>query len=173
MNQKKIRVQLPFSVSFLDYPDPEDHCISIYTTGCENNCTHCSNEELKDHSKGKELEYLEFEKRLEEFSRKTNTRKITFIGGEPLYKENIEFVKYFTKKNKSKYDICIYTGYDIEFVKLNNVTGFKYIKCGRFNSAKRQTSLKTDKEIILASTNQEIYDSKYNLLSKGGIYKFE
>jgi organic radical activating enzyme len=173
MSSEILKVKMPFRLSWLDYPSPVEHCVSVYTIGCEHNCTNCSNVDLQNYNlQSKVYDIEEFEKLLKEFSKKSNTKSIVFGGGDPLFSENIEFIKVFCKRNSKKYDICIYTGYDIEFVKEQKIKGFKFIKCGKFNVAKRQTSSKNEKEMLFASTNQELYDDKYNILSKSGVYKF-
>ena len=73
---------------------------------------------------------------------------------------------------KDDFDICIFTGYDIEYVKQTGITGVKYWKCGKFDEKNLRESKKTDKEYILASPNQDFYDSNYNKLSENGILTF-
>lgn len=173
MKDKKIRLKLPLKVSFLDYPTVDDHCVSIYAVGCSHNCTNCCNPQLqKDDKEGEVIDYLFFEKELKIFCKRNKTKCLTFLGGDFLYEKNIEFIKLFLKRNSKKYNICIYTGYDIDFVKQNKIKGFKFIKCGKYNTVQKQISMKTDTEFILASKNQKLYDENYKLLSKDGVYKF-
>ena len=69
-------------------------------------------------------------------------------------------------------EICIYTDADIEEVKKLKLNGFKFIKCGRFDTTKFIGSNKTNEYLQLASKNQALYDKDFNLLSKEGIFYF-
>ena len=71
------------------------------------------------------------------------------------------------------YDICIFTGYDIEYVKNLKLQGIKYYKCGKFDISQQRKSMKTDEEYVLASPNQNFYDGNYKQLSTNGILKFK
>jgi hypothetical protein len=62
----------------------------------------------------------------------------------------------------------IYTGYDINYAKSLCINGFKFIKCGTYDQTKKCTSGNFETHIQLASTNQNFYDSNFNLLSKNG-----
>jgi len=173
MKDKKIRLKFPPKVSFLDYPDPEKHCVSIYTVGCNHYCADCCNPQLqKDDKEGEVIDYFLFEKELKDFCKRNKANSIVLLGGDCLYEKNIEFTKLFLKRNSKKYNICLYTGYEIDYVIQNKIEGFKYIKCGKYNIVQKQISSKTDTEFILASKNQKLYNSNYQLLSKDGVYKF-
>jgi organic radical activating enzyme len=101
------------------------------------------------------------------------TKNVVFSGGDPLFKENLEFVKEFLIKYGSLYNICIYTGHNIEYVKENNIKGFKYIKCGTFDNSKKRLSGNFGDQFILASSNQNFYDENYNLISEDGILIYD
>ena len=171
----KVKILLPMRISFLDYPDPENCCVLIYFLGCLHECIACSNPNLQNHDnkEGVTLDYKDFEKRVKISCEKNLTNKVVLSGGDPLFKKNISIVKHFLKRNKKNYDICIYTGNDISYVKKNKVEGFKFVKCGKYNIRLRQQSMKSDTEMKFASTNQELYNEKYNLISKEGVYKFK
>ena len=95
------------------------------------------------------------------------TNKIVLSGGDPLYGGNLDFTLRILKELK-KYDICIYTGCTIEYVKRMQFYGFKYIKCGIYRSDLKQVSEKTDDYMQLASSNQNFYNDKYEQISENG-----
>ena len=102
-----------------------------------------------------------------------HTNKLVFLGGDPLYSvNNLDITTFLVNNLKEKFDICIFTGYDIEYVKKLNIEGVKFWKCGKFDITNLRESKKTDTEYILASPNQDFYDGKYNKLSENGILKF-
>jgi hypothetical protein len=47
---------------------------------------------------------------------------VALVGGDPLYDTNIDFTRSFLKQNKT-YDVCLYTGESIDFVKSKNIKG--------------------------------------------------
>ena len=95
------------------------------------------------------------------------------MGGDPLFSKNIDFTRELLELTKNEFDICLYTGESVEFVKKYNIRNFKYLKCGWYNENLKQESLKTNTYFQLASTNQCLYDSNYNILSKNGRYYYE
>lgn len=164
-----------FSTTFLDYPDDESLAIIVCMIGCDNKCKGCQNPELKDYNYLKGVTIYDnddFIIELKKHAIRNKTNKIVLSGGDPLSCFNIKSTKYILEKCGSELDICIYTGHDINYVKNNNVKGFKFIKCGYFDISNLQKSEKTDDYIQFASPNQELYDGDFNLLSKNGRYYF-
>jgi len=158
------------SSSFLDYPDNENLCVIFYMPGCNRKCEGCQNINLQEPTNYEQIdEIIEI---LEQYCKKEHTNKICLQGGDPLFDSNLPITRQILVKMGSNYDICIYTGASLAEVKTLNLTGFKYIKCGIFNKSKYIGSKKTDDYLQLATSNQELYDSNLNLLSKDGIYYF-
>lgn len=169
----KTRISNPFRLSFLDYPTV-DHCVTIYFTGCWGNCKGCHNKELINDDYDiwtRIFDIQEFFKTLKFESDRFRTNKVTLMGGDPLYDTNIEFTKEILKRNKD-YDICLYTGQDLDFVKNNNISGFKFLKTGFYDENLYIDAQKTDTFFQLASTNQKIYDENFNLLTEKGKYEY-
>jgi len=173
----KLRLLNNFQTTWLDYPDNESLAVIICMIGCDNCCKGCQNKELKDfmYQNPYVIEYTKedfVEKLLSECIRQ-RTNKVVFSGGDPLSKFNIDNTKWLLSEYGDKLEICVYTGHSVEYCKQNNVKGFKFLKCGHFDINTVRQSYKTDEEMCFASPNQELYDSKYNLLSNNGIYKFK
>ena len=118
---------------------------------------------------GKRIRPILMEEAYHMFSEKNKTKKIVFSGGDPLSFHNINDIKYFSQQYGKEFDICIYTGYNIEYVKQNEITGFKFIKCGTFIETQQRPSGNFEDRFVLASPNQNFYDANYNQLSKEGI----
>jgi len=171
-----IKIINPSTISLIDYPEQENHCLSIYFLGCEFSCKGCSNPILQNWDAEEDIKEFSTIKEFEEYiyvlTNKNKTTKICLMGGDPLYKKNIDYVKLFLERNKNKFDICIYTGYDIDFVKNQNIKGFKYIKCGRYMEYLQQVSYKSDLKIVFASSNQKLYNENFDLLSIDGAFNF-
>jgi anaerobic ribonucleoside-triphosphate reductase activating protein len=162
-------------VTWQDYPDPDDLAILVYFSGCEHNCKNCHNAELQDYTVGTQTHVDELWDYLYDTCYRNKTNKVVFQGGDPLYKTNIKGVKSFLKRNAEEkvFDVCLYTGYPVSFAKSHNLNGFKFLKCGLYDEQLKQPSEKTDDKLSLGSSNQELFDSNYNLLSRYGVYWFK
>ena len=84
----------------------------LFLQGCSKNCAGCQNVQIKEHGKGRMIEVTELVKQIEKNS---YNKKITISGGEPLEQlesllELVEILK------KEKFNICVYTGWKLEFV---------------------------------------------------------
>ena len=163
--------------SFQDYPDPEKSCILVYLSGCSHNCPSCHNKELQNSSAGIITTALELINYLYALSEKFKTKSVVFQGGDPLFGANVEFIKEFIGLNKlinKKYEICIYTGYNLEYSKSFFEKGeINYFKCGLYKEELHRESKKTNEEFILSSSNQEFYNTNFKKISKKGILKFK
>lgn len=158
------------SESFLDYPDNNSLSIILYIPGCNRNCLGCHNSNLRDFQGFENLDLLI--ELLIQKCKKAKTNKICLQGGDPLLLENLFITQFILAKLSRNYDICIYTGAEIDEVKKLNLKGFKFVKCGIFDKNKFIGSLKTDQYLQFATSNQKLYDSNLNLISENGIYYF-
>lgn len=157
--------------TWLDYPNNVSLAVIFYTYGCIHNCKNCQNQSLQtpveSYPRGIIDEILMYCKR-------NNTNKLVLSGGDCLLKgANLDLTNAIIDKYGKELDICIYTGYDIDYVKANVHKGFKFVKCGKYDENMKIEPNKTDSYIQLASTNQAFYDSNCQLLSSNGRYYFE
>lgn len=171
-------IKYPISYTWIDYPDDDSLAIIIYTMGCTNNCDGCHNPEFRDPLYKDGAPFVSYIEGIDSIHLKIrkmcyllSTNKVVLSGGDPLSTYNIEETKSILSRN-TDLDFCIYTSMGIENVISNNVKGFKFIKCGGFNKELIQPSEKTNDYIQFASSNQELYDNDFNLLSTSGRYYF-
>lgn len=162
-------IVLPFSQTWTDYPDPISNAVLIYFTGCCHNCKDCHNSNLQ-HYGDFEINSEEIITQIKSELKKNRTNKVVLSGGDPLHPLNINITKKILEQD---FDTCIYTGYDFSYVKENSIRGFKFIKCGKYDKDLKQESRKTDDYISFGSTNQELYNQYFNLISKDGKHTFE
>lgn len=155
--------------TFLEYPDNSSVAVIFYCGGCDRNCKGCHNTELQTYIEFNDEEVIE---ELVSYCKRLKTNKIVLCGGDPFYSKNIELTKYICSVLGSDYDICIYTGAEIDEVKKIDIIGFKFIKCGRFDATKFIGATKTDKYMRFATANQELYNQNLKLVSEKGIYYF-
>ena len=155
--------------TFLEYPDNYSIATIFYFGGCDRNCKGCHNTDLQNFIKFNHKEVIN---NIKTYCRRLSTNKIVLCGGDPLFHRNLSLTKEILNALSEEYDICIYTGADIEDVKELDIKGFKFVKCGIFDASKFVGATKTDEYIRFATTNQSLYDSNFNLLSKDGTYFF-
>lgn len=157
-----------FNGSFIDYPSKEDMCLSLYFSGCDRLCPECQNKELQEPHHGTLFTLDSLINIITKETKRLRTKKVTLLGGDPLYISNREFVRQLLLRTYNNFDYCIYTGYDVGFVKMTKITGFKFLKTGFYDHTLKQESIKTDEFFQLGSKNQKIFDEAFNLLSSNG-----
>ncbi|AOG60870.1 anaerobic ribonucleoside-triphosphate reductase activating protein [Spiroplasma helicoides] len=107
----------------------------LFLQGCNIFCNKCQNVETWDITCGNSIEIKELAELLR---KKCFNKKLTISGGEPLMqikelKELLELIKDF--------DICLYTGYELEEVPSEILKYLKYIKVGPFIWKERTTTM--------------------------------
>lgn len=169
-----VRIMNEIVSSFIDYPDNESVALCVVMMGCCHKCEGCQNPLFQNpnYEIGTRVVTIkDLVSELKSRCERENTNKIVLSGGDPLFKTNLEFTKELLKQLEG-YDVCIYTGHNIDYVKENDVKGFKFVKCGTFKIDQKRESDKDDDKIIFASPNQMLYNGEYKLLSENGIYYF-
>jgi anaerobic ribonucleoside-triphosphate reductase activating protein len=160
------------STTWQDYPSREDIAVLVFFSGCIHNCKGCHNPELQKRNPSYSKSIEEFYRELYYKCYSNRTNKVVLEGGDPLYGDNLLSTKELLSYNKDLH-FCIYTGYMIEYVKEIKLTGFDYIKCGKYDIDNKCQSQKNDNELIFASTNQKLYDKDYNQISNNNVYKIK
>lgn len=166
----------PFLGSFIDYPSPDDIALTVYFMGCTHRCIGCFNPDFQDFNHKDNytmrIPFEEFCITLDTYAERFRTNKVVLLGGDPLAGDNCLFTKAILERNLN-YDICIYTGYTCDYIQKIDLRNFRYIKCGQYYPELKQESIKTDKYIQFASSNQCLYNSNLKLLSQSGRFNFE
>lgn len=168
------RILKELEASFIDYPNNSDISVCVVMMGCTNGCKGCQNPQFMNplYEVGTiEVTSDTLLDMIKDSCKRNGTNKVVFSGGDPLSEYNINFTKEILGKLEG-YDVCIFTGHDIEYVQKNGVNGFKFVKCGKYMPELSQKSYKDDEIFCFASKNQVLYDGNYKPLSKDGIYKF-
>lgn len=147
-----------------DIVDGEGICVSFWTQGCPFRCKGCHNPETWSFDGGiEEDENILLNKILYLIDKNNVQRNLSILGGEPLCKQNREFVAKLviaTKRRFPNIKIFLWTGYEIEFLKNINDSNIKIILKnidtlidGPFIEEQRDISLK-----LRGSKNQRVLD---------------
>ena len=168
----------PLQESFTDYPDPHANAVLVYMAGCEHQCPECQNPELQKSDASGLTSFRRYDgtalmQEIIRAAERFRTTKIVLLGGDPLATCNRSMTTWLCAALGDRYDICIYTGYNAETVESFGITGFAYVKAGRFDACSARPAQKTDTTMILASSNQDLYDRSMKKLSKHGILTFK
>lgn len=116
--------------------------------GCRRNCPGCHNSGISVHGSGKSITVDEAVKLIESGCR---NHRITISGGEPL--EQSEQLKELLYELKHRdYNICLYTGGNLDEVPADILSLPDYVKAGSFVAA-----LKDGANPYAGSSNQHMY----------------
>lgn len=123
----------------------------LFLQGCDLQCIGCQNKSTWDLTKGikKDVKVL-----AQELREKCFNKELTISGGEPLMqtgalRELLEELKDF--------DLCLYTGHELNEVPQSILTYLKYIKVGRFVQ-----ELRTTTKPFVGSSNQRFMEVSHN-----------
>ena len=121
----------------------------LFLQGCSKNCAGCQNVQIKEHGKGRMIEVTELVKQIEKNS---YNKKITISGGEPL--EQLESLLELVEILKNeKFNICVYTGWKLEFVPDSLIKNIDFLKTGEFIRELQNENLQ-----YVGSSNQHMYE---------------
>ena len=106
----------------------------LFLQGCDLQCIGCQNKSTWDLTKGikKDIKVL-----AQELREKCFNKKLTISGGEPLMQA--EALRELLEELKD-FDLCLYTGHELNEVPQSILTYLKYIKVGRFVQELRTTT---------------------------------
>lgn len=162
-----------YTTTFIDYPC-KDHWANIfYFSGCNHNCPDCHNLNIQNPNIGEEIDSEKLYKIVKRECKKNLTNKVVFSGGDPLSPFNIDVIRDFLNIYGNEFDVVIYTGYGIKYVKENKIKNFKFIKCGIFDKQRKQESGNFENYFQLASANQNLYNNNYEQVSINGRLIYE
>ena len=123
----------------------------LFLQGCDLQCIGCQNKSTWDLTKGikKDIKVL-----AQELREKCFNKKLTVSGGEPLMQA--EALRELLEELKD-FDLCLYTGHELNEVPQSILTYLKYIKVGRFVQ-----ELRTTTKPFVGSSNQRFMEVSHN-----------
>ncbi len=127
----------------------------LFLQGCNLHCKGCQNKSTWDINKGQIIDIKDLAVLLRE---KCLNKKLTISGGEPLLQEKALLELLIELKD---FDLCLYTGHNIEDVPNEILSYLKYIKVGPYIE-----ELRTTTKPFVGSTNQEFKVVNNNEITK-------
>lgn len=144
-----------------DFTDGCGVCVSLWTQGCPHHCSGCHNPKTWDFQGGYDVPDNIRGEIVKAISANGITRNFSILGGEPLCKENLDFVLNIIKAVRAAYPhikIYIWTGYTYqELIEQNDNRIIEILKRanvlidGRYEEDKRDITLP-----LRGSSNQNI-----------------
>ena len=139
--------------------------VVLWVAGCDHNCEGCHNKETHNPDGGIPFDENALNEIFEELEDKY-VAGITFSGGDPLHKNNIEEINKIIDMIKEKYpnkNIWIYSGYTYEYLKkstnLLDILRREIVeKCDVFVDGRFVLSLKDTSLPWKGSSNQIVWD---------------
>lgn len=147
--------------------------ISLFVQGCHFHCKGCFNQDTWDFNGGKKWT-PEIEKKFIELANKEYIKRISFLGGEPLAKENVETVLWLIETLKSNYPdkkIWLYTGHTweqimnsqekVDLIRQSVLNLVDVVVDGQFQLSNQDINNKTT--MWAGSINQRVIDAKKSI----------
>jgi len=123
----------------------------LFLQGCRKNCKGCHNKGIQEHGKGT---MVDVEELMGFINKNCCNKKITISGGEPL--EQLESLEFLLRRlRENRYDICLYTGWELREVPETILELVDYVKTGGYVSELRETKLQ-----YVGSSNQQMFRVK-------------
>ncbi len=127
----------------------------LFVQGCSRNCEGCQNTKIKEHGKGVNFE---IENLLDMIDKKCCNKKITISGGEPMEQQESLLVLLRCLKERG-YNICVYTGWELEKVPTHMFQYLDYLKTGSY-----MKNLRSHDMWYVGSINQRMFEIKNGTL---------
>ncbi len=127
----------------------------LFLQGCDLRCKGCQNKSTRNINKGELIDSHELALTLR---KQCMNKKLTISGGEPLLQTDSLLALLEELKD---FDLCLYTGHQIEEVPKEILKYLKYIKVGPFIE-----ELKTTTKPFVGSKNQEFMEVRHDETSK-------
>lgn len=123
----------------------------LFLQGCSKGCPDCHNAAISRKGEGN---LISVEKLVELVTEQCKNRKLTISGGEPL-EQITALIAILRELKKRKFDLCVYTGWELEQVPREVLLLLNHIKVGGF-----QKDLSHEPLRFVGSSNQQMYKLK-------------
>ncbi len=170
----KLKVSLPLSLTWTDYPNSSDCAVIIYFTGCKHNCPGCQNPELQEFN-GTEFDAVELFELTRKEAEKAKTNKIVLSGGDAYFQDETSLRGFLYLLYENGFEVCFYTGGDrIRQLKLKFFPYVAYYKCGKYDEQNKEKEWgKFSDRMVFVSKNQKLYNRDGKQISVDNVYWFK
>lgn len=131
----------------------------LFLQGCRKNCKGCHNRQIQEHGNGT---MMNIDKLISFIDKNCCNKRITISGGEPL--EQLDSLEILVDRLKNKgYEVCVYTGWELQFVPKSLLGKIDFIKTGGFVNELRDSNIQ-----YVGSSNQHMFS-----LEKGSVIELD
>ena len=123
----------------------------LFLQGCSKGCPDCHNVAISRKGEGT---LISVEDLTEMITDQCKNHKLTISGGEPL-EQFPALLLLLAELKKRRFDLCLYTGWELEQVPHEILSLLNYIKVGSFRKELSHTPLR-----YVGSSNQQLYQLK-------------
>ena len=124
----------------------------LFLQGCSRYCLGCHNNSLQDSAGGY---YMSCSKIIDGLRSRCRNKKLTISGGEPL--EQFDALRFLLDAlGKDGFNLCLYTGFEIEQVPSELMAHLHYLKTGPFLKNAQYPS-----KPFVGSNNQNFYQVEH------------
>ena len=127
----------------------------LFVQGCSKGCLDCQNVSISQKGEGT---LVSVEELTEMLTKQCRNRKLTISGGEPL-EQLPGLLCLLSELQKREFDLCLYTGWNLDQVPHEVLTLLNYIKVGDF-----QKELAHQPLHYAGSSNQKMYTLEDGLI---------
>lgn len=120
----------------------------LFLQGCQKNCPNCHNASINKHGEGNWFSVAALVKKI---GQACSNKKLTISGGEPLEQQQA-LLNLLRLLKQNHFEICLYTGWNLQDVPENIVHYVDYLKTGTFKEYLQSADLQ-----YVGSANQKMY----------------
>lgn len=120
----------------------------LFLQGCRKNCPGCHNATINQHGEGQWFSVITL---AEKICQTCLNKKLTISGGEPLEQQEALLALLHLLK-QDNFEICLYTGWDLQDVPESIIQNIDYLKTGHFEEHLQNANLQ-----YMGSSNQKMY----------------
>lgn len=167
--------------TWLDFPLDGMSAVICFLEGCNHKCKGCQSPHTwipnKEHAVGSG-EVLVW---IESYAKRCGTTRVVLSGGDPFCSDPFEILSLIDNLERDGYEVCVYTGYDIDFVEwlYNSDSNYsmvlrrpRFVCTGAYREDLKEEKWGKDRYgFRLVSKNQRIWEFKKRRYGVDGRFK--
>lgn len=167
--------------TWLDFPLDGESAVICFLEGCNHKCKGCQSPHTWIPNKEHAHEVSEIKGWIESYADRCGTKRVVLSGGDPFCSDLLEVMYLIDMLGEDGFDVCVYTGYNIDFIQWAYETDARVsmsVRRPRFlctgsyrEDLKEEKWGKTREGFRLVSKNQRIWEFKKRRYGVDGEFK--